>query len=91
MTDGYETAYQDELKRFQKPLDMLSSHMMSPEQLPPPSTLGDVVRIIRAERNLDDVAPAIIAFRAMSGDKNIKMFDFKAVNAWCASHEPQCK
>ena len=53
--------------------------------------LSGVVRVIRDGDNLNDVAVAFIVFRAMTGAKDVKMFDFKTVNEWCASHESQCK
>ena len=53
--------------------------------------LGDVVQIINTHRELNYVSGAFLAFREMTGDKDIKMFDFTAVKAWCAAHDPQCK
>jgi hypothetical protein len=55
------------------------------------SSLADVVRIINEDQNLNAVAAATLFFRRASGEKSIKMFDFDAVNQWCANHEPQCK
>jgi len=98
VSDGYETFHQNAVKLLSqqgaKPLDILQrelNHPFGPQAGVNPSNLAGVVRVIREDQELDDVAIAIITFREMTGEKNIKMFDFKAVNAWCASHEPQCK
>lgn len=55
------------------------------------SDLGGVVRVINEDQDLNNVAVATLIFRQITGDKGVKMFDFAAVNTWCASHEPQCK
>jgi hypothetical protein len=55
------------------------------------SDLAGVVRLINEDQQLNGVAAATLVFRQMTGDKSIKMFDFSAVNNWCAGHEPQCK
>jgi hypothetical protein len=57
----------------------------------PVSDLGGVVHVINEDQDLNGVAIATLIFRQMTGYKDVKMFDFAAVNKWCASHEPQCK
>lgn len=97
VTDAYESAYQNDLKilrtQVPKPLDILQTriHTAGSPASVTLSSIGDAARMVRDDRDLDNVAIATIIFRDMTGDKNIKMFDFKAVSAWCASHEPKCK
>ncbi len=96
VSDGYETYEQREIKQRLgepvNPLDIAKSMNIQPgsPQPNPPTNLGGVVRIINNDQDLDRVAICIIVFRKMTGESKIRMFDFKAVNAWCADHKPQC-
>jgi hypothetical protein len=98
--EGYESAFQgsqfwtNTLSQSQTtpPYAILANWMFqSSGKAIPVSNLGDVVHVINEEGNLNNVAAATLVFRNVTGEKNIKMFDFAAVNKWCASHEPQCK
>jgi hypothetical protein len=59
--------------------------------LPPPSSLHDVVQIIETDQDLNIVAVAFLAFRELAQDPGLKMFDFAAVKSWCKKDEPKCK
>jgi len=55
-----------------------------------PQNLGEVVGVINKNKDLNVVAIAFLAFQELTGEK-VKMFDLRAVNNWCSSHEPKCK
>jgi hypothetical protein len=91
-SEGYDTFWQPPMKG-RLPIDSVRMAVEQPGQQVDEvvKDLGGVVRVINKNQNLNTVAVAIIAFREMTGYKDVKMFDFKAVNAWCTGHEPQCK
>jgi len=85
---SYEKAHEHETRELSLPGVDPFSFLQSSSG---PSTLGHVVYVIHTGSEIDGVASATIIFRQVTGEKSIKMFDFKAVDRWCASHEPRCK
>jgi len=72
--------------------DLLKGYTNRP-QIPgwkSPQNLGEVVELINNGKDLNVVALSFLAFRELTGEK-VKMFDLRAVNNWCSSHEPKCK
>jgi hypothetical protein len=94
-SQGYDTFWQPvvDQQTNMSPFDKVRLQVEKPglPQVEVVKDLGGVVRVINKNQDLNAVAIATIVFRGLTGNKDLKMFDFKAVNAWCASHEPQCK
>jgi hypothetical protein len=89
ITNDYDTVEERNVQRSptHKAIDALGTYRFGER----PSSLHDVVQIIDNDADLNYVALAFLAFRDLSGEQYVKMFDFTAVKSWCASHQPKCQ
>jgi hypothetical protein len=90
-SESFDSRFQEGMKlKGTKGLPMLSALMSNvgrPQQSWP-SNLSMVVKLIREDSDLNLVAAAFLVFRELTGS-NVKMFNFDAVNTWCAQNEPK--
>ena len=92
-TADYETRSQDSMKRSGlKGVQFLQAYAVSQQkaQQAVPSSIHDVVQIIRQDDDLNFVAAGFLAFRDLTGE-DIKMFDFDAVTSWCSKNQNKCQ
>ena len=86
----FDTVYSNSFSQAQlKDPKAARSFAQAPDTLSVPRTIGSLVRIIRTDRDLSQVATAFLYLRGLTGIQ-FRMFDIKAVEVWCTSHRVDC-
>lgn len=90
---AYEEFWQNDIKRI-APSTALSQLDIGIKMSAPGAGqtkgLPDVVAAINQNQDLNIVAVAFLAFTELTGE-HLKMFDFEAVQSWCAKHQGKCQ